>query len=289
LTPTGRFQTLGCTPIFSIYWLAFGEITLMTATAVPLESLAQRIAQQQSELETLRQEYEARQARLADLKRRKEELETQLHQIDAQIRAVARGETPSSAVPSSRLAAPMQKVRRVRGQRLADVLLEMVRRAKGPVTVKQMAAGVVAQKFPTNSQNIPRLIQTRVQELVAKGVLQRSKDQPGVLLAESKRDQNSHAARSKITNGARKKKAVTSKAASPVERNGQKRIPLRSMLTDLLAKSQGPLTGRELAEQVLAKGYSTTSKKFLDVIWNTLGQMDNVVNVRGKGYRLKKR
>ena len=263
----------------------------MTATAVPLESLAQRIAQQQSELESLRQEYEARQARLADLNCRKEELETQLHQIDAQIQAVGRGETPltSGTVPSGRPAAPTRNVRPVRGQRLADVLVEMVRRAKGPVTVKQMADGVVAQKFPTTSKDIPRLVQTRVQELVAKGVFQRLKDQPGVVLARSNHDLSSQATNVKSVKRTGKKKAVPSKTALPVERNGSKQPSLKSLLTDLLAKSRRRMTGRELAEQALAQGYTTKSKKFLDVIWVTLGKMDNVDNTPGKGYRLKKR
>jgi hypothetical protein len=263
----------------------------MTATAVPLESLAQRIAQQQSELESLRQEYEARQARLADLNCRKEELETQLHQIDAQIQAVGRGETPltSGTVPSGRPAAPTRNVRPVRGQRLADVLVEMVRRAKGPLTVKKMTEGVVGQKFPTNSQNIPRIVQTRVQELVSKGVFQRLKDQPGVVLAGSNRDQNSQAAKVATSKRTGTKKAVPSQKAFPVERNGGKQLSLRSLLTELLAKSQRRLTARELAEQALAQGYTTTSKNFLDVIWVALGKMDNVDNIPGKGYRLKKR
>jgi DNA repair exonuclease SbcCD ATPase subunit len=94
----------------------------MTATAVPLESLAQRIAQQQSDLESLRQEYEARQARLADLNRRKGELETQLHQIDAQIQAVARGETPvtTGTVLPGRPAAPTRKATGAVSDRMAD-------------------------------------------------------------------------------------------------------------------------------------------------------------------------
>jgi len=74
------------------------------------------------------------------------------------------------------------------------MLVELVRRASGPLTVKQMVAGVIGQKFPTTSQNISRMIQTRVQELVRKGVFQHVKDQPGVVLAGSKRDQNSQAA-----------------------------------------------------------------------------------------------
>ena len=39
-------------------------------TAVSLDSLAQRIARQQAELEDLRRQYEARQTQLADFKRR---------------------------------------------------------------------------------------------------------------------------------------------------------------------------------------------------------------------------
>src|SRR5207302_6364382 len=109
---------------------------------------------------------------------RKEELQTQLHQVDAEMQAVGRGETArtSGTVSSGRRASPNLKVRTVRGRRLADVLVDMVGRAKGPLTVKQLAAGVVGQKFPTQSQNIPRLIQTRVHELVRKGVLQRLKN-----------------------------------------------------------------------------------------------------------------
>jgi septal ring factor EnvC (AmiA/AmiB activator) len=47
----------------------------MTTNAVPLESLAQRIARQQSELEALQQDFEARQRRLAKLKAHRDELE----------------------------------------------------------------------------------------------------------------------------------------------------------------------------------------------------------------------
>jgi hypothetical protein len=164
-----------------------------------------------------------------------------------------------------------------------------VHRAKGPLTVKKMAEGVVAQKFPTNSQNIPRMVQTRVQELVSKGVFKRLTDTPGVVLAGSNRDQNSQAAKVANTKRTSKKNVMPSQKAFPVERNGGQQLSLRSLLTELLAKSQRRLTGRELAEQALAKGYTTTSKNFLDVIRVSLGKMDNVDNIPGKGYRLKKR
>ena len=50
-----------------------------------------------------------------------------------------------------------------------------------------------------------------------------------------------------------------------------------------------PLTGSELAEEVLKAGYQTTSKNFVNNIWDMLGQMDNVEKVEGEGYRLKRK
>ena len=73
-------------------------------------------------------------------------------------------------------------------------------------------------------------------------------------------------------------------------RDGQpQQVPLRVLLAKLLAKSKRPLAARELADQVLASGYQTKSKKFVDVMWVALGNMDNVENVPGQGWRLKKR
>lgn len=263
----------------------------MTATAVPLDTLAQRIAQQQSELESLRQEYEARQARLTDLNRHKAELETQLGQIDAQIQAVGRGDTDlkSREIPSSRPATPTRNVKPARRQKLADVLVDMVRRAKDPITAKQLAEKVIAKKFPTTSQDIPTLVKTRVHELVAKGVFQRATDQPGVVLADSRRYQNSQPAHVTISKMKGKKSVVSPKTTSQVERNGRKKIPLRSILSKLLAKGRLPLNMHELAEQAQGQGYATKSKDFPGVVRVMLSTMDNVEHIPGKGYRLKKR
>jgi len=38
----------------------------------------------------------------------------------------------------------------------------------------------------------------------------------------------------------------------------------------------------------LATGYQTKSKDFTGVVWTALGQMNNVENVKGQGWRLKK-
>jgi hypothetical protein len=55
----------------------------------------------------------------------------------------------------------------------------------------------------------------------------------------------------------------------------------------VLASSPRPLTTEELAKKVLAIGYKTTSKNFLNVLWVGIGDMDNVERV-ADGYRLKK-
>jgi hypothetical protein len=74
-----------------------------------------------------------------------------------------------------------------------------------------------------------------------------------------------------------------------VRADSQQKAPLRSIVAEILAKSTQPLPARELAAQVKAKGYVTKSKDLTNVLWVLLGKMDNVQNVPGEGYRLKKR
>src|SRR5260370_27836011 len=71
-----------------------------------LDDLAQRLSQQEVQLQALRRELEMRKQQLADLTQRKEHLLTQLQQIDAQIASVATGTQP---VVSSRLNAAQPK------------------------------------------------------------------------------------------------------------------------------------------------------------------------------------
>jgi hypothetical protein len=63
---------------------------------------------------------------------------------------------------------------------------------------------------------------------------------------------------------------------------------LRGSLKNLLAKSRRALTARELADQVLASGYQTKSKNFMEVMWVALSQMKNIKKVPDKGYILKR-
>src|SRR5262249_16991463 len=162
----------------------------MTTTAVPLESLTQRIARQQSELEALQREYEVRQARLADLKAHRDELEEQLRRLDAEIDAVKEGKTPRlKAIPSKASAAKLSPAALLpngpRPNTLPALLVQLVGNAKGPLTVKQLSDAVKQRKFPTSTKNLARLVQTRVRGLLDRGIFLRAPDQPGFILAKS--------------------------------------------------------------------------------------------------------
>src|SRR5262249_53839938 len=139
----------------------------MTTTAVPLESLAQRIARQQSELEALHRDYEARQRRLAKLKAHRDELEEQLRRLDAEMEAIKQGKTSHlKSIPSkvsaakSAPAAPLPNG--PRPNTLPALLVQLVGNAKGPLSVRQLSDAVKQRKFPTATKNLARLVQTRV-------------------------------------------------------------------------------------------------------------------------------
>jgi hypothetical protein len=87
----------------------------------------------------------------------------------------------------------------------------------------------------------------------------------------------------------RKKEKATPKVVAQAAPADQEKRSLRLVLTDLLRQSQRPLMTRELAEQALAQGFQTESKDFTNVVSVTLAKMDNVKNVPGQGYHLKKR
>ncbi len=108
-----------------------------------------------------------------------------------------------------------------------------------------------------------------------KGVLQRAKDQAGVLPARPLPTRTAPAA---------KPKAATAQPPAV----GESGLSLPAVVTKILARSAHPLTARALAEKVLASGYQTKSKDFTNVIWTAVGKMANVENVLGQGYRLKK-
>jgi len=274
----------------------------MTATtATSLETLAQKIARQQAELEALRREYETRQTSLTDLNRQKEALQAQLRQIEGDIQAATQG-SPAGQAPAPQLARqPKPGARKAkrkhpkttpspsktfRENSLPALLLDIMGKASSPFTVNQLAAEVMRRKYPTTSSNLPAIIETRAGDLIRKGLLRRASEQPGFVLATA----GAKASKGKTTsapNVSTKNGTLPTKAAPTAKNNGQKQ-PLRIIITNLLAKSRRPMMARELAEQVLASGYQTKSKNFIDVMYVALGQMDNIANVAGKGYVLKK-
>ena len=254
----------------------------MTATtAAPLDNLAQQIARQQAELEALRREYETRQARLTDLARRKEELTVQLQEVEADIQATTQG--------GESRAAPTRAPQATSAQSLPALLAEIVRQAPGPMTVKHLTEEVQRRQFRTSSGNLRKLISIKVGLLVSKGILRRAPDHAGVLPARpagGAKPAAGKAPRGARTNGTKGAPGKAAPAAKPP--SSRRQPPLRILLANLLAKSKRPLAARELAEQVLASGYRTKSKNFVDVMWVALGNMENVENVPGKGYILKR-
>jgi hypothetical protein len=237
----------------------------MTIATLPLEDLAQRITQQQAELEYLRRELEARQTKLADLTRRKEELTRQLQEIQLEIQGVATGE-PMTPAPKP---AP--------GMRLADLIVAIVEEAGGqPVAVRQLAKEVSRRKFPTTSSNIPGMVQTRVGELVRNGLLQRVPGRLGVITGKTHNGQ---------TAGSRKMAKPKSRKQAP---DKTEQPTLREVLFKVLKKSRQPLTSGQLANEVLATGYQTISMDFATVVSVALSKMPGLAHVPGKGFRLKK-
>jgi hypothetical protein len=268
----------------------------MTSTAVPLENLVQSIARQQFELDALRKELEARQAHLADLKSQKGELEGQLRQLDAVIQAVSQGETAlpaaakavpaaltskSSTPPRPKKMAPTPAKAKP-PKKMVDLIVDIVGESKGPITARPLAAELQKRGFFMASPNLLRIVQVRVNDLMREGILRRAGDQPGVVLGKAKSELKASGTK---VGGA--KQAVAPKASGRVGSDGK--VSLRPLLKELLAKSQRPMKAKELAELAVAGGYATESTDFRKVVGIMLARMQDVKNVPGVGYRLKKR
>ncbi|HTU16946.1 MAG TPA: hypothetical protein VMG10_02690 [Gemmataceae bacterium] len=85
------------------------------------------------------------------------------------------------------------------------------------------------------------------------------------------------------------KKRVAAGAGGTVKPSRRGNQPsLREALTSILKNSRKPLSARELAEQILATGYHSDSKTFVNVVWTMLGKMKNIERVPEKGFRLRR-
>jgi hypothetical protein len=269
--------------------------------AISLEDLQHQIAQRELELENLRQELQARQTRLGELARRKEELEGELRQVEEEIAALgtaarAPGVRPGPAAPAEQAAASAPASSQ--GQpSLRALVLAILGETGDPMTTRQLCEEAQRRGYRPSTKDPVASVKARLQEMKSEGLIRRAADQPGYVLAPSangagKKGKPSRPGPNGSPKSARKlattKHAGKKKAVKETPGPRGKQPPLREVLTQVLSKSRKPLSGSELAEQVLATGYHTDSKDFLNVIWVGLGKMPNVERLPGKGYRIKK-
>ena len=300
-----------------------------------LDSLAQHISRQETQLKDLRRELETRQRQLAELTQRKEQLLTQLHLIDAQITAAATGKQPSATRLPRSVPTKPGRAGVVAGQAgngaategtsgkaiangrtlpakgtpttgagqpsLPSLILTMIREARQPLTVPQLAEEAKRRGIRSSSAHFPKLVETRVYELKRKGLLRRAIGQSGFTLAPGKvgkgaatqapsgtGSKTKGAPSSQRTGAAHGKQAVSAGGHPSSQARLGKPAPLREVLSKILSESTKPLTGTELAAKAIKAGYRSTSKSFVDVVWVSLGNMKNVEHVPDQGYRLKR-
>jgi hypothetical protein len=274
--------------------------------STPLNDLARRISNQEAELLSLRREFEERQRKLASLAKRKQALQTHLRQIEAETALLVTGKAAAGRSkqakrakrqPAKETKSRLTKAPGSRGELGTDVALTLphliariVQEARSPLSVSQIAKEALRRGFKSASSNFPKMVAIRAHELRRKGVLRPAVDQSGFVLGKSSRTQAAsvrgsvHSQRNS-RNGA-PRGLNHAKPSQGNRREGQ--TSLRSILTRLLERSKGPLLVRDLAKQALAAGYRSESKDFENVVQVTVTRMDGLVNVPGKGYRLKK-
>ena len=174
-----------------------------SATApLPLQDLAQRIKQQEIELTRLHDELDARKAQLTTLAHRKEKLQAQLNQVEAEIASFDQATLPkassTSSPKSTSLSTPRAKPVSGAGASHGDgktsgkatserislpkLLISLVQRAKKPVSIKDLVAGVVSNKYSTKATDLQRMVENRVSDLVKAKTLKRVANQPGVVV-----------------------------------------------------------------------------------------------------------
>jgi hypothetical protein len=265
--------------------------------AASLDILQKQISHQESELQRLRQELEDRQSQLAVLTDRKCGLEAQLRQVEVEIARVTAGRFKTRLTSAKRTSKMSASAKRASGRpSLPRMIVELVKEAAQPVTVRQLVATLRRRGYRSASDKFPKMVGVRVYELRRKGILRHASDQSGYLLGKLPNGRVTTSTKSeaspKTTLSKQTAKVATQSAHKQVS-NKTKRAPkngqptLQEVLTSLLCKSKRPLTGAELAEQAQAVGYRSNSRDFRQVVWVMLSRMDNIENVPGKGYRLK--
>jgi hypothetical protein len=259
--------------------------------ALSLQAIEQRIAERDSELQSLRRDLEARRNRLQALHQRKAELQAKLRQVEAEIGAVAAGaKRPHAGSPKAASNKPTSKptaAGTASQPSLPALLVSVIRSARRPLTAKRLVQEVKRRGFKSSSAHFTKMVEARLWDLKKQGVVRRAAEQPGYILAPSSNGAvaKTGPAKSPVQKGTAKAPAKAAKLAAGTK---SQQKPLREVLTEVLKKKGTPLTGSQLAAEALKAGYKTTSKRFVDSIWTMLGSMDHVENVKGQGYRLKR-
>ena len=261
----------------------------MATATLSFQALADCIQQQEAQLAKLRQELESRQTHLSDLTRRKGELHAELQKVEREIVALAppamAGGVPLAPVKSAKPASASAAMKPKQGLSLPKYLAELVAKSKRPITAKELSDQVVAHQFPTTSNNIKDIVQTRVYELLRKGILVRVDGSSGVILGNGFGAAKPGATKA-LTSVAKDTNRKPT-ASTPVGPANKQTLP--EVIVKVLSASSRPLTGQELADRVKKSGYQSKSKDFRNVIWVCIGKMDGIERVAGKGFQLKKR
>jgi hypothetical protein len=277
--------------------------------ATPLNDLAHRISNQEAELQKLRREFEDRQRKLASLTQRKEALQAQLRQIEAESAALVTGVPRKSTVgrPTPAKATKSQPTRKAKsssakssassrsskgkiGLTLPNLIVKIVQEARGALGISQIAKEALRRGFTSSSGDFRKMVAVRIHDLRKKGVLRSADGQAGFVLGKSSGKQAVSARSSALPKKSSSNGTPAGwKNSKPSQGNHKSEQPsLRSVLTTLLERSKGPLLVRDLAKRALAAGYRSASKDFENVVQVTVARMDDIVNVPGKGYRLQK-
>jgi len=277
--------------------------------ATPLNDLARRITDQKAELQKLQREFEERERKLASLTQRKKALQAQLRQIEAESAALVTGVPKKSTVGrlTPTKATKNQPTRKAKsssakspassrdsigkaGLTLPHLIVRIVQEARGALSVSQIAKEALRRGFTSTSGNFQKMVAIRIHELRRKGVLRPADGQAGFVLGKSSPNQSANARKPAVPQRSSKDgtpaRWKNSKPSQGNHKGEQSSLP--SVLTRLLGASKGPVLVRDLAKRALAAGYRSTSKDFDNVVQVTVGRMDDLVNVPGKGYRLKK-
>lgn len=260
----------------------------MSTAAASLANLAEQLAKKQSELQDIRRAFDSH---LADLQRRKQDLEATLRQVEAEILGTIPPASPlSPPVAASKPAATPRSTPAADSKpTLNQMVLQVLQGAGRSLTVKEVTDELVKLNYSSSSGNLAKMVRNRIDDMVKKQQLRRRETKAGIVLsppraAVSAAPAKSPAVSKPTTNGSAARTPSKAPGVAQPRPNS-----LRALLHNLLTKASRPLKAQELAVKVLATGYQTKSKTFVDVVWTALSQMDGVENVSGQGYRLTSR